>query len=89
MKATVDITEIIESLRTIIREELENFKAVSIITNPNKPINTTELCKYLGVTEPTILRWRKKGKIPFLQIGPLIRFDLNEVMKALHWKKKD
>ena len=50
----------------------------------NKPITMLQLCEHLGVTEPTILRWRKKGKIPFFKIGTAIRFNLTEVLKALH-----
>lgn len=43
-------------------------------------ITTKELAKHLGVTEMTILRWRKKG-MPFKKIGPyMVRFDLDEVM---------
>lgn len=48
-----------------------------------KPINTKELCAFLGITEPTVIRWRKKKKIPFFQIGSAVRFNLSEVLKSL------
>jgi excisionase family DNA binding protein len=54
----------------------------------DKPITTRELCEYLGITEPTVIRWRKKGKIPFLQIGSAIRFDKQAVVKALEKKNE-
>lgn len=50
-------------------------------------INTKELCKILNVTEPTIIRWRRKGKIPFMQIGSAVRFNLNDVLKSLEEKR--
>ncbi len=52
-------------------------------SNTSKPISTRELCEHLGVTEPTIIRWRKKGLIPFFQIGSAVRFDLPKVIAAL------
>lgn len=33
------------------------------------PINTKELCKRLQITEQTAIAWRKKGKIPFMQLN--------------------
>lgn len=48
-----------------------------------KPVTTEELCKHLNISKPTALRYRKKGKIPFIQIGGAIRYDLNAVIAAL------
>jgi excisionase family DNA binding protein len=50
-------------------------------------INTATLCERLDITKPTIITWRKKGKIPFLKIGSAIRYDWVEVVKALENKK--
>ena len=51
-------------------------------------IDTKELCTRLNITEPTVIRWRKKGRIPFLQIGSSIRFDFGAVVSALEGGKK-
>lgn len=51
------------------------------------PISVKELCVFLGVTEPTIIRWRRKGKIPFMQIGKRVLYDKNKVVEALEKKK--
>ena len=51
-------------------------------------IDTRELCKRLDVTEPTIIRWRKKGVVPFFTIGSSVRFNFEDVMDALKAKKK-
>jgi excisionase family DNA binding protein len=53
-----------------------------------KPIDTEQLCEFLGVTRPTIVRYRKKNIIPFLLIGSSIRYDRRAVLKALEAKKE-
>jgi len=48
-----------------------------------KPIAGKELCAYLGITAPTLIRYRKKGKIPSLKIGCKILYNKDDVVKAL------
>ena len=86
MKVTIDLSEFLDEIRKMIKEELANCSNPSITPIQSKPITTKELCKHLGVTEPTILRWRLKKKIPFYKIGSAIRFDLEKVIKALEKK---
>jgi hypothetical protein len=53
-------------------------------TQPEPIILTGEQLKdKLDVTIQTLIRWRQKGKIPYLQIGASIRYDLNKVLDAL------
>ena len=47
-----------------------------------------ELCKKLGITIQTLIRWRKKGKVPFMQIGSAVRYDLIAVIAALEVGKR-
>jgi excisionase family DNA binding protein len=54
----------------------------------SKPVTTKALCTFLGVTEPTVIRWRKKGVIPFYTVGTAVRYDLTKVIAALETKKK-
>ena len=78
-----------EDLRQLIRDELTNLptnKETSKITQ--QPLTTKQLCEFLGITEPTVIRWRKKGKIPFMQIGSALRYDKEAVIKAISEKKK-
>jgi len=80
-------------VRQLFREELETYFAKcdqnkQIPLKNEQPITTKQLCDFLGVTEPTIIRWRKKGKIPFMQIGSAVRFNLPAVISALEVKKK-
>lgn len=79
-------------VRQLFRQELETYfensnQNNSVTSNIEQPVTTKQLCEFLGITEPTIIRWRKKGKIPFLQIGSRILFQKSAVLKALENKK--
>lgn len=43
--------------------------------------------KKLGITRQTLGRWRAANRIPFIQQGGVIRYDLNKVIEALERKK--
>lgn len=78
-------------VRQLFRDELNNFFPRT--NNENQSyipaiITGEELCKKLDVTIQTLIRWRQKGKIPYLQIGSSIRYDLNKVIEALEVGKK-
>ena len=80
----IPVNELLDKVREVIREEI----CANVENNNNthtgaKPITQKELCKFLGITEPTVLRWRKKNKIPFFHIGTAIRFNLSDVLKSL------
>ena len=51
-----------------------------------QPVTVKEICSFLGVTEPTVIRWRKKGKIPFMQVGSRVLFQKSAVLEALQNK---
>jgi len=53
------------------------------------PINSEQLCSHLNISMPTCIRWRKKGRIPFLKIGASIRYNLPEVINALENHKRE
>lgn len=42
-----------------------------------------ELGQWLKISIPTICVWQKKGIIPFVKIGNVIRFEPSKVWKAL------
>lgn len=79
------IDQIIERLREVVREELSQASGTAANTGNSSepPITTKELCKFLNITEPTAIRYRKLGKIPFFEIGSAIRYSKKEVMDAL------
>ena len=79
---------------TISKEELQQliedavYKATC--TQPNLEYNIItekELSKRLKITKVTLHKYRKEGKIPFSQVGRIIRYDYKEVMETLKFKK--
>ena len=50
--------------------------------NSNVLLTTKEAAKLLNISIPTITRWRKEEKIPFIQINGSIRYK-SEDLKAM------
>ena len=55
---------------------------------PTEIINRGELCTRLAITEPTAIRWEKKGKIPCFRIGSNVRYNWHNVINVLEGKSK-
>ena len=79
---------------TISKEELqqiiEDAFYTSNCTQPNLEYNIItekELSKRLSISKVTLHKYRKEGKIPFSQVGRIIRYDYKEVMETLKFKK--
>lgn len=76
--------------RAVVREELAaGYSSQNCNTTNSKPLTTKELCEHLRVSEPTIIRWRKKKVIPYFTIGTAVRYHLGEVIAALEAKKEN
>lgn len=75
--------EILRELAAI-REEMKNPLAEKTIT---EIIDRKELCQRLALTEPTIINWTKRGKIPQIKIGSAIRYDWIDVLEKLKNQK--
>ena len=67
---------------------LAKFNLCADPPNQEKPISGKELCGYLGITLPTLIRYRNKGKIPSIKIGSKIMYNKDDVVKALENKSK-
>lgn len=78
------VSELLEQMKNL--ETKINIPA----KNQREPviINGEDLCKKLDITIQTLIRWRQKEKIPYLQIGSSIRYDLNKVLDAIEVGKK-
>lgn len=77
----------IEDLRGLIAAAVADAMPKTIQAAPvAEIIDRNELLKRLSISEPTIIRWEKKGKIPVLHIGTVVRYDYQAVLKALEIK---
>ncbi|WP_295652251.1 helix-turn-helix domain-containing protein [uncultured Mucilaginibacter sp.] len=80
------LQELIDSSIRLAFEKL-NTTSLSQQGKNEQPVSTKELCSFLDITEPTLIRWRKKGKIPFLKIGSRILYQKSAVLTAIENKK--
>ena len=51
-------------------------------------VSADELARLLGVPPVTIYSWKRRGKIPYLQLERCIRFDLAEIKDWLEKRKR-
>lgn len=79
--SSIPLDELLQSVRLLIKEEL-GLKNNQSGTIPEY-CTGEELCAYIGISKPTLIRYRKKGKIPFIEMGNCIRYDKEKVAKAL------
>ena len=87
IKSTIILTTP-EALEAFFQNRSGGIKEASVVPDASQEIiNTSTLCSRLDLSEPTIIQYRKKGKIPFLKVGSAIRYDWNAVVKALENKK--
>ena len=79
---------------TLNTDELENLiiKAVKKVTREinlepeitdNEFLDQREAAKFLHISLPTIIRWKKYGKIPYYQEGRKPLFKKSELLKVL------
>ncbi len=69
---------ILEKLNELDKRLVEKSKII-----PPEIIDRVELRKRLKITEPTAIRWEKKGHIPSFRIGSSVRYNWPTVVAAL------
>lgn len=77
-----------EEIRYLIQEEVAATLKLQTPERPIEIVNQKELCIRFDLSEPTVIRWRDKGLIPFMRVGSAVRYDVNLVAKALEFKNK-
>lgn len=78
----------------VIIEKLDGLENKIALNTPvptainTEIIDRDELCKRLNITEPTAIRWEKKGVLPCFRIGSNVRYNWPRVIEALECKKR-
>lgn len=75
-----ELTALIEG---VIRRSLERPNE----TAETEIVGREELCRRLAITEPTAIRWEKKGHLPSFRIGSNVRYNWQKVLGALENRK--
>jgi len=80
----------IKALASSIVDELEpKFSQIEKSIKDLKPkpeaefLSRKEVCEKLKITEPTLWRLQKSGKIPFVKIGRRILFEKQAVLNSI------
>lgn len=71
-----------------LQKAYQKLPLIEIGNHPVEVINSATLMERLDISEPTLIRWRQKGKIPFMQIGTAVRYDWYKVLAELEVKKQ-
>ncbi|MDB5003902.1 MAG: Helix-turn-helix protein [Mucilaginibacter sp.] len=82
-----EIQEMIDKAVMVAFEKLNTHASVVAISKNEQPVTAKVLSQFLSISQPTLIRWRKKGKIPYLKIGGRILYRKSEVMTAMEVKK--
>lgn len=55
------------------------------VNNINKItlVDATEAADYLGISKSTLYNWKCQGRVPYLKLYGLLRFDLKELSQLL------
>lgn len=69
-----------------LHEEIKQLRKEQPANEP--PIDGKEIRKRLGISEPTLIRLRKRKEIPFLEVCGHYRYVWNDVISALQQKSK-
>lgn len=69
--------------KKLLQDFIDNLPVAANVKK-REIISPDELCKRLGISIPTQIRYRKKGILPWLEIGDqIIRYDWDRVLDAL------
>lgn len=77
--------EQLQATVTTLHEEIKQLRKEQTVNEP--PIDSKELMKRLGISEPTLIRLRKRKEIPYLEVSGHYRYVWFDVLKALQNKK--
>ena len=83
---TIPLAEFKEIVTNCLKEQLDNQKPEP--PKEDKFITTNEAIKILGVSKPTLHKWKTEGLIPFHRIGSRIRFNKSDLIDAVQLCKK-
>ena len=79
-----------EDILTQLGEIKETISVIrSAPTSQIEIIDRKELLKRLAITEPTAIRWGKRGSIPEIHIGSNVRYNWHSVVEALENPKQN
>ncbi|GAA4273748.1 helix-turn-helix domain-containing protein [Aquimarina gracilis] len=74
--------DLVKAVRLILNEirKTETIDDLSISPEEDR-LTQKEAAKFLGISVTSLISWKKKGKVPYYQIGRSIFFSKSELLK--------
>lgn len=72
--------------RSVKRKQMKKTRLLTLIdlgNNPDMLLTTGQVKQVLGVSDPTLYRWRKLHLIPCYKVGGVFKYKANEIIKFL------
>jgi excisionase family DNA binding protein len=79
----VNADELLQAIRAIVREELEEIKLNFQPKQPEEYLTRAEVVKLLKIDLSTVHNWAKKGKLLRYGIGNRVYFKRSEIEEAM------
>jgi len=75
-----------EDLKRVVRMVVEEIRKTETIpigsTNPEEDrLTQKEAAKFLGISVTSLISWKKKGMVPYFQIGRSVFFSKKELLE--------
>jgi len=83
----VPLDELEGLIRKVVREEAKGSRSEAE-NRSEILLDRSQLSEKLGITPKTLSSWVKRGKIPFVKVGSVDRFDWLQVRSALEKQGK-
>lgn len=78
------VSAVRQAFDRVIEEKKKEIASIDLNNVPEKDeyLSQREACAFLRIHPSTIIRWRKQKLIPFHQIGKLIMYSKNELIRT-------
>ena len=69
--------------KRIFMKNVKNVSLTDLRNNPEMLLTTAQVKNVLGVSNPTLFRWRKAHVIPCYKVGGVYKYKANEIINYL------
>lgn len=87
MKNTILFSLTLDEFKDILKESISEMTLSRQSPKDNRQeeafLTQRQAAKYLQITEPTIIKWKKESRIPYYQNGRRILYKKSELLDAL------
>lgn len=70
--------------KRIFMKNVKNVSLTDLRSNPEMLLTTAQVKNVLGVSNPTLFRWRKAHVIPCYKVGGVYKYKANEIINYLN-----